>query len=93
MVNVFVGQDEMHVVLVYEVNYWKNMFDDNPPFPSTVFPIHFKQYDEVIPYNVTTKLGGFYINSGKLDFTLLREAQDGTMVPVKKKKRKVSYQT
>ena len=48
------------------------------------------QYDEVVPCNMTTKLGGFYINSGSLDFRFCSDDDEGDFLlstPVKKKKK------
>lgn len=52
----------------------------------------FFQYDEVLPETMTTKLGGFYINSGKLDLVELSDSsEDEFRSPmVKKNKKRVS---
>lgn len=46
------------------------------------------QYDELVPSTMRTKYGGFYINTGELDFVSVDDAsQDGQ--PFKKKMKKV----
>jgi len=46
------------------------------------------QYDELVPSTMRTKYGGFYINTGELDFVPVEDASlDGK--PLKKKMKKV----
>ncbi|XP_013075009.2 ubinuclein-1-like isoform X1 [Biomphalaria glabrata] len=47
-------------------------------------------YDEVVPSTLTTKHGGFYINTGKLDFKSLHEDSVDEVIssPIVKKKKK-----
>jgi ubinuclein len=53
------------------------------------------QYDEVLPETMTTKLGGFYINSGRLELKEMSDSSEDEFrspLPVKKNKKRVIRQ-
>jgi ubinuclein len=58
-------------------------YDETDPFVDNS-----EAYDELVPATLTTKLGGFYINTGVLDFREVTGDSDGEFQTPKKKKKK-----